>query len=358
MDVWTVRVTDGIASADINLSVTIHALPSGTITAAQTVLCGNNGTVTLTASGGDTYRWFLEGVQIPGTASQLAISQTGNYTATIVSVQGCSAPATGTVAITRLQAPVAQFSFSNYCINQPVQFTNQSTVNNSGTVSYQWSDNNAHSSTATSPVFTYGQTGAFDVKLKVIPQSCPAIADSVIKTITIVTAVPGIRLPTVDASKNTLTQLHARTQSGATYNWAPGNYLTSPFIADPQVFTRVQQEYKILVTAPGGCITTDTLLVRVQAASAIYVPNVFTPNGDGQNDLLLPTTVATIKALRFFRVFNRWGKMLFETTQKGKGWDGRYNGQLQPLDTYTWVIEGVDENGTIIKKQGSVTLLR
>lgn len=358
MDVWTVRVTDGIASADINLSVTIHALPSGTITAAQTVLCGNNGTVTLTASGGDTYRWFLEGVQIPGTASQLAISQTGNYTATIVSAQGCSAPATGTVAITRLQAPLAQFSFSNYCINQPVQFTNQSTINNSGTVSYQWSDNNAHSSTATSPVFTYGQTGAFDVKLKVIPQACPAIADSVIKTITIVTAVPGIRLPTVDASKNTLTQLHARTQNGATYSWVPGNYLTSPFIADPQVFTRVQQEYKILVTAPGGCITTDTLLVRVQAASAIYVPNVFTPNGDGQNDLLLPTTVATIKALRFFRVFNRWGKMLFETTQKDKGWDGRYNGQLQPLDTYTWVIEGVDENGTIIKKQGSVTLLR
>lgn len=357
-DVFTVRVTDGIASADINLSVTIHALPSGTVTATQTVLCGNNGTVTLTASGGDAYRWFLEGAQIPGTASQLTISQTGNYTATILSAQGCSAPATGTVAITRLQAPVAQFSFSNYCINQPVQFTSQSTINNSGTVSYQWSDNNAHNSTAALPIFTYGQTGAFDVKLKVIPQACPSIADSVIKTITIVTAVPGIRLPVVDVSKNTLTQLHARTQNGATYSWVPGNYLTSPFIADPQVFTSAQQEYKILVTAPGGCITTDTLLVRVQTASAIYVPNVFTPNGDGQNDLLLPTTVATIKSLRFFRVFNRWGKMLFETTQKGKGWDGRYNGQLQPLDTYTWVIEGVDENGTIIKKQGSVTLLR
>jgi gliding motility-associated-like protein len=359
-DVFVMRVTDGSLSNDITINVNINALPSGSITAAQgSVLCGTNGTLVLTASGGNSYNWFKDGLAITGSSSQITVNQIGVYTATIVSAQGCSSPASGNVTVTRLLAPVAQFSFSTTCINTPVLFTNQSVVNNSGTVSYSWTDNNGHSSSNLSPSFSYSQVGNFDVKLKVIPQACPAIADSITKTINITAATAGIRLPKVNVIENKPAQLEARTQSGASYNWIPTRFLTNAAIQNPQVITSMQQEYQIVMTIPGGCTTVDTLLVQVQAPLAtVLVPNVFTPNGDGQNDKLVPSIVASIKTLRFFRVFNRWGKMLYETTQIGQGWDGRYQGQLQPLDTYTWVIEGMDTNGQLVKKQGSVTLLR
>ncbi|SJZ63166.1 FG-GAP-like repeat-containing protein [Sediminibacterium ginsengisoli] len=177
-------------------------------------------------------------------------------------------------------------------------------------------------------------------------------------TINVTAYIPGVRLTTIDAGRNVTTALQARTITGASgYNWIPNSYLNNAAIANPQVTTATQQEYNIEVTV-GACIVTDTLLVRVQEPSAILVPNVFTPNGDGQNDKLLPIMVANIRSLHYFRVYNRWGKMLFETSQMGQGWDGRYNGELQPLDTYTWIIEAVDDKGATIRKQGSVTLLR
>jgi gliding motility-associated-like protein len=358
-DQFIIRVSDGNASADITITVSVSALPAGSISTTQgTVLCGLSASLVLSATDGSSYAWFKDGVAITGSSSQLSVTQTGVYTVQAISAQGCSGPVSQSVTITRLLAPAAQFVFDGNCINTPVQFTNQSVIGNSGSVTYQWSDNHPHNSTALSPSFTYTQAGIFDVKLKVTSLACPALVDSIVKTINITTQVVGIRLPTIDVVKNTLTQLLARTQAGATYSWMPNRFLTSGAISNPQIFTNTGQEYNIVVKTPGGCITVDTLLVRVQEIPSVYLANVFTPNGDGQNDKLIINMVSSIKAIRFFRVYNRWGKMLFETRQPGEGWDGRFNGQLQPMDTYTWVIEAIDENGMIIKKQGTVTLLR
>lgn len=89
----------------------------------------------------------------------------------------------------------------------------------------------------------------------------------------------------------------------------------------------------------------------------ILVPDVFTPNGDGINDVIKPV-LPGITQFKTFKVFNRWGNLLFETREAGKGWDGRYHSELQPTETYLWFAEGVGKDGRTVIKRGTISLLR
>ena len=105
----------------------------------------------------------------------------------------------------------------------------------------------------------------------------------------------------------------------------------------------------------------DTLLVKVQSEppviSALDVPNAWSPNGDGHNDRLYPLTIK-IKELKYFRVYNRWGQLMFETHTLGQGWDGTFNGQPQVMDVYTWIVEATGDDGVHYKKSGNSILMR
>jgi gliding motility-associated-like protein len=89
----------------------------------------------------------------------------------------------------------------------------------------------------------------------------------------------------------------------------------------------------------------------------IYVPKAFTPNGDGRNDRIYPF-LAGIRELKFFRIVNRWGVIVYESKTDLPGWDGRYNGKDQPVDGYSWEAEAIDIYGATIQRKGTVTLLR
>jgi gliding motility-associated-like protein len=106
----------------------------------------------------------------------------------------------------------------------------------------------------------------------------------------------------------------------------------------------------------------DTLLVLVPTASPdlksdIFVPKAWSPNKDGHNDKLRPLTV-NIKEIYYFRIFDRWGQLLFETNEIGKGWDGIFNGKQQVQDVYTWTLEAMGEDGKHYKRSGNSILLR
>jgi gliding motility-associated-like protein len=113
------------------------------------------------------------------------------------------------------------------------------------------------------------------------------------------------------------------------------------------------------ITSAEGCVTTDTVLVKIFQASEIYVPLGFTPNGDGQNDKLYPILVR-LKQLNYFKVFNRWGNLVFQTNDPtpANGWDGKYNSVDQPTGTYVWIAEAVDLNGNKIRRSGNVLLIK
>lgn len=110
--------------------------------------------------------------------------------------------------------------------------------------------------------------------------------------------------------------------------------------------------------APLGCSTTET--VTVNKDCHINIPNVFTPNDDGYNDYFFPRQLLSEGVIKFnMQVFNRWGQVIFETTKPdGRGWDGRFNGQVQPVGVYLYRINVTLKNGLFEKYEGNVTLLR
>lgn len=89
----------------------------------------------------------------------------------------------------------------------------------------------------------------------------------------------------------------------------------------------------------------------------IYIATAFTPDGNGLNDELKAFPVG-IKEFRYFRIYNRWGQLVFQTSDPGKGWDGRFNGARQPTGTFIWMAEATGYNGQLLVRKGTSTLIR
>ena len=105
-------------------------------------------------------------------------------------------------------------------------------------------------------------------------------------------------------------------------------------------------------------MATDTIDVKVyKLKPGFYVPNAFTPNGDGLNDVLRPVPVG-LKSIKYFNVYNRAGQLIFTTHIFMKGWDGTYKGNPQDSGVFVWTAEGQDYMGNVIKGKGSFTLIR
>jgi gliding motility-associated-like protein len=97
--------------------------------------------------------------------------------------------------------------------------------------------------------------------------------------------------------------------------------------------------------------------VRIFKEKEIYVPKGFSPNGDGNNDKIFPRLVG-VRTLTYFKVYNRWGQLLYQTSNINEGWDGTFRGTKQPIETYVWIAEGVDIDNNSIKRTGTFLLLR
>lgn len=357
-DVFTIQVSDGVVTATASVTVTVNALPIVTIAAAQgTILCGTTASLPVTASGGATYNWYNNGSLIQNTTgAQLTINTIGSYTAKAIDAAGCTGIEGNAIVITQLQKPTVAFTYTSYCIGKPISFIDQSVTANSGQVSYLWNDGNTNTSTNASPVFTYNQQAVYNVKLKITPVACPLLADSLTKAVSIAIPVAAIRMPTMNVAMNDQVPIQART-FGTGYQWSPSTGLSSVNSSNTIATISKEQQYTIAISVASGCITVDTILLKVFVANDLLVPNIFSPNNDGQNDKLFVNLVG-IKTLQYFRVFNRYGKKLFETTNLAEGWDGKLNGVPQPVDTYIWTAMGVTKEGAPIYKEGTITLVR
>lgn len=144
---------------------------------------------------------------------------------------------------------------------------------------------------------------------------------------------------------------------GVNYEWTPAAPLNLSTAQNPLATLQNDQQFVVRVTDIGGCIGYDTVFVQVYTGPTYHVPNSFTPNNDGLNDVFRAIPVG-ISYTEWFRVFNRYGELVFSTNQWLKGWDGFYKGTRAQAGTYVWMIKGVDKNGKVVEMKGTVLLIR
>ena len=141
------------------------------------------------------------------------------------------------------------------------------------------------------------------------------------------------------------------------YLWSPATGLSNSFSPNPVAVLQNNITYHVIATSPEGCIGTDSISITVFKEIAIHVPNAFTPNNDGLNDILKAIPVG-IKEFKFFTIYDRWGKQVFTTTDYHKGWDGNNHGIGLAGGNYIWIAGAIDYKGQGIDRKGTVLLLR
>lgn len=116
--------------------------------------------------------------------------------------------------------------------------------------------------------------------------------------------------------------------------------------------------YQVKAYTKENCYALDTLKIKVfRTIPSIFIADAFTPNNDGLNDIIKPVCVG-ITRLNYFNIYNRWGEMLFTTSELGKGWDGKFNGTKQNAGTFIYTVEGVDYLGNTITRKGTIVLIQ
>jgi gliding motility-associated-like protein len=154
-------------------------------------------------------------------------------------------------------------------------------------------------------------------------------------------------------------QFHAT--GGVGYLWSPSTWLNKSDIPDPVAIYNEEIEnirYKVDVFNEANCVDSAFVSVKIfKTKPQVFVPTAFTPDGDGKNDMFRPIAVG-ITRIEYFRVYNRWGQLVFSTTVNGKGWDGKIGGKDQGSGTFVWLVRGADFTGKTFFAKGTVTLIR
>lgn len=175
--------------------------------------------------------------------------------------------------------------------------------------------------------------------------------------------------PTVQASGDqkiiagSYALLNATGTGVQTFVWYPAENLSCDTCASTKASPKQTTVYTVEAISQYGCIDSDKVTVQILCdQSQVYIPNSFTPNGDGHNDYFYPRGQG-LEKINTLRVYNRWGEVVYEKTNfslndKSMGWDGTYKGAALHADVFVYTIEGVCDNGEPINWKGDVTLIR
>jgi len=168
----------------------------------------------------------------------------------------------------------------------------------------------------------------------------------------------------IDLNVGSSVQLMMKSSADVTqWRWSPSTFLSDPTAQNPIAKPKESITYTCVASNNGSCFARDQISINVMCNQAnMFVPNTFSPNGDGMNDRFYPRGqgVFNIKSLR---IFNRWGQLVFEKNNflpnvESDGWDGTFKGQSVPSDAYVYMIEITCDNNAVVPFKGNVTLLR
>ncbi|RME96946.1 MAG: hypothetical protein D6772_11110, partial [Bacteroidetes bacterium] len=181
----------------------------------------------------------------------------------------------------------------------------------------------------------------------------------------ITVTIPG---PVVVELGDSLTQLRpvVTPSDNYTYQWTPADFLSADTVRSPFVFPEGSLEYNLIVTNENGCTSSASVFVELDANRNVYIPNIFSPNGDGRHDEFQVFACKGVRAVNSIRIFDRWGGLLQELTglapdclNGNLAWDGRgVNGEEMPSGVYVYMVEVEFLDGVILTYRGDVTLIR
>lgn len=332
---YTIQARDSAnCTASATVDVTIKPLPTVSVLPDNGIMCAGD-SIILTAGGSAlSYVWDASPTlnTTIGPVVKAKPSVTTTYYVTGTGPNSCRNRGSSTVTIHPLPVP-SLGPDKSICIGA-------SEVLTPGTyTTYQWFDGSDQ------PTVSVNSVGQYWVKVEDV-FGCKAS-----DTIRILSLLPLPKdfLPN-DMSFCRGNQLTLKVSGYNQYLWSNGS-------TTPKVTLTKFGQYKLTVTDQNGCAGTDSITLFDGKCIPFIVPNAFTPNGDGLNDVFRPLITQIVKGFKM-TVYNRWGQAIYESGNANSGWDGRYNGIKQASGVYVYLIQFDDADGVPITLKGTVTLIR
>ncbi len=353
----TVRLIDvnGNGCRDtVTGSVKVHPLPIINAS-SDTVICLHD-SATLTATGGISYVWS------PATTlscTACAITHAMPLTAAMYLVKGTDGFGCTNIDSTKVKLKSKTTDWpgtgGEICYGQSL------TLTDSGAQTYNWYPTaGLNNSTIANPVASPSSSTNY----MVVAHQGSCVPDTSWVSV-IVHPKPTIKATAGNATiiAGSATDVLATGTNILTFLWEPATLLDCDSCSRAIAKLTQTTTFTAIGTTKYGCQDSDKVTVNVICdKSQVFIPNTFTPNGDGQNDVFYPRGVG-LKTINYFRIFNRWGELLFERTgiqlnDESSAWDGTIKGALPKPDVYVYVLDGVCDNGSPISWKGDVTLVR
>lgn len=312
------------------------------------------------SKGGFSYHWDFG---VPGITSDTSnefqpsytYSDTGVFTVKLVVNPGSTCPDSISRFVKVFPKFHSDFSDSGLqCPGLPIYFKDQSQATIKPIISWTWNFGDGYFSNIQDPVHIYSTGGTYNVLL--VSQNIKNCIDTIVHQVVIETFKPNAGKDTVIVKGESI---FFNATGGTSYLWSPTTYLSDPTIPNPiGIYPDTGViNYVVAVKSAYGCEGNDTIKVWVVNQAAFFMPTAFTPNGDGLNDVFRPVVVG-YRSIRSFRIYNRWGQVVYFSDNINDGWDGTYNHKLADMGTYYWQLNYTDRFGKEAYLKGDMTLIR
>lgn len=358
---YVVTVTDANGCVNANVAqVVVNALPL--VTANSGTICAGQTTANLTALGANTYAWSPSTGLSSSTGATVIANPTSttSYTVTGTDVAGCQNTATVSVMVNPVPTPSVGPGTSSGCAPVCVNFSNVG----SGSGNCSWNFGNGNTSSTCNPTYCFIAQGTYSVVLTMTDgNGCTGSSNATV----IVYPVPDADFTSTPQPTSILDpNIHFYdNSSGATiasWNWTfgdPNN--SSSSLQNPVMPYTAAGTYpvQLLVTSNFGCVDSTIKIVIIDEEYALYVPNAFSPNSDGTNDIFKAKGIGIIDFKMY--IFDRWGNQVFFSEEFEKGWDGTFMSKGEVIvqeDVYVWKIELKNIKGEKKQLAGQVSLLK
>ncbi len=369
--ICNVTVTDS-AGCTSTVNITISEPTDLTVTATATpgaICAGQTSTLTATGAGGTagySYLWMPNG--IPGASQTLSPATTTPYTVYITDANFCTDSVSVTVTVNPNPVAVLSGDSLQGCAPRCVNFTDNSTVGSGNIVQWSWDfGDGSLLSTQQDPSHCYLTAGTYSVTLTV------TTASGCTNTIVMPNYIQVFPNPVAEftAGPQPTTELNPtitftdQSTGASSWFWSFGDISLPPSsstLQNPSFTYPAPGCFDVVLTVAtiNGCIDTTVHQVCIDPDVTLFVPNAFTPNSDGSNDIFFPVGVGIDPDKFEMWIFDRWGNMIYYTEDLASGWDGTVQGHtsLCQQDVYVWKIKAVDQLGNKHNLIGHVSLIR